>query len=164
MKPRKLKNHKKYLIYEDGTVINRHTMEIIQPYPVSSGYMRVNIKDNDDDRAQVYVHRLVADTFIANPNSHPEVNHLDGDKTNNHYRNLEWTTSKGNKAHAKKMGLGNANRVEIISIQLTDLDRYPALAEYARRHDITPDEVRYRIIGTQRSDDVLLIRLDNPNK
>lgn len=55
------------------------------------------------------VHRLVAKSFVANPN--PEqfdmVNHLDGDKANNHFSNLEWTDNSGNQRHAFDTGLKN---------------------------------------------------------
>ncbi len=52
-----------------------------------------------------YVHRLVAITHIPNPNNLPEVNHIDGNRQNNYWKNLEWATSLGNKLHAIRTGL-----------------------------------------------------------
>ena len=53
------------------------------------------------------VHRLLAMTFIPNPNNLPEVNHIDGVKTNNNLENIEWVTHKQNMSHAFKIGLVN---------------------------------------------------------
>ena len=51
------------------------------------------------------VHRLVALAWIKNKNNKPQVNHIDGNRSNNHYLNLEWVTNSENMAHAIKMGL-----------------------------------------------------------
>ncbi len=53
----------------------------------------------------MYLHRLIAETFIPNPKNKPEVNHKDGNRRNNHVSNLEWITHRGNARHAARLGL-----------------------------------------------------------
>lgn len=57
------------------------------------------------------VHRIVAKTFIPNPNNYPMVNHIDGDKSNNAVSNLEWCTAGHNTRHAYKTGLANGDKI-----------------------------------------------------
>ena len=74
------------------------------------GYIRVRL--SRDNNAKTYlIHRLVAQTFIPNPNNYSQVNHKDENKTNNNVKNLEWCTNKynlnygtRNKRAAKTMG------------------------------------------------------------
>ena len=66
----------------------------------SRGYKRVSF-----NRKEYSVHRLVAMKYIPNPQNKEQVNHKDGDKTNNHYTNLEWVTNKENHEHAVENGL-----------------------------------------------------------
>ena len=55
------------------------------------------------------VHRLVADVFVINEFNYKEVNHIDGDKHNNHYLNLEWCSHSDNIKHAHNKGLISHN-------------------------------------------------------
>ena len=61
----------------------------------SGGYLQVMINRNGKTKAYL-VHRLVAQTFIPNPNNYKEINHKDENKTNNRVDNLEWCDRKYN--------------------------------------------------------------------
>lgn len=60
----------------------------------------------DGKQIQEYVHRLIAEAFIPNPDGKEQVNHIDNNGHNNDLKNLEWVTDKENKAHARE-SLGN---------------------------------------------------------
>jgi hypothetical protein len=66
----------------------------------SNGYRTVTLPG----RKQRYVHRLVAEAFVGNPDNLPEVNHIDSDPGNAAASNLEWVDSSQNKLHAIKYG------------------------------------------------------------
>lgn len=70
----------------------------------NKGYLRTNFSKNGN-KFSVYNHRLVAMFFVENTNHKPHVNHIDGNKANNHYTNLEWCTPQENNEHGVKMGL-----------------------------------------------------------
>lgn len=69
-----------------------------------AGYPVVNIGINAVQNV-IYVHRMVAETFLENPNGKKTVNHKDGVKTNNNVLNLEWATHSENCKHAIDTGL-----------------------------------------------------------
>ena len=72
--------------------------------PQKDGYIHVNLCKSGKVK-HIGVHRLVAQAFIPNPQNKPQVNHIDGDKANNHLSNLEWSTRSENMIHALKIGL-----------------------------------------------------------
>ena len=81
----------RYEINEYGNVRNKQTGKIIKPSMNSSGYYRIAFYDKALNRRERYfVHRLVASIFLNNINQLKEVNHIDGNKHNNHVSNLEW--------------------------------------------------------------------------
>jgi hypothetical protein len=69
------------------------------------GYKKLNLYHNKYNRKTFTVHRLVAIAFIPNPENYDQINHIDGDKLNNHVDNLEWCNAKQNHTHAVKNGL-----------------------------------------------------------
>ncbi|MEX0801700.1 MAG: NUMOD4 domain-containing protein [Dehalococcoidia bacterium] len=70
-----------------------------------AGHLRVWLADGSGKKQPKLVHRLVAEAWIPNPDNLPLVNHLDGNGSNPHADNLEWTTHSGNCSHAVITGL-----------------------------------------------------------
>ena len=103
------------------------------PYPLKAwhdhgGYPRVGAA-----YGSISVHRLVADTWIDNPNHYKEVNHINGDKDDNSVENLEWTTRSQNVLHAYRTGL-NKGRHKGTPVRIVETDEtFESQRECARR-------------------------------
>lgn len=76
----------------------------LRGWKIGNGYLVVSLYKNGKNN-KFLVHRLVAETFIKNPNNYKEVNHLNGNRLDNSVSNLEWVSSKQNKKHAWNSGL-----------------------------------------------------------
>lgn len=81
-----------YTITKDGRVLNKFGKEL-KPGMSKKGYKYV-ILSNGKHQKGIAVHRLVAQTYLPNPNNLQQVHHKDGDKTNNNVENLEWIDYK----------------------------------------------------------------------
>ena len=78
--------------------------KILQPGKDKDGYLLIGLR-KDGKKKTYKIHRLVAEAFLENPNKKPQINHIDGNKQNNHISNHEWTTNKENMAHSYTNGL-----------------------------------------------------------
>jgi hypothetical protein len=98
-----------------------HRGKMMGNFSNGKGYRYITLSVNSVSK-NYYVHILTATHFCNNPLNLPEVNHLDGNKANNYYRNLEWTTKKGNMQHAKEIGLliegkDRKNAIKVINVK-----------------------------------------------
>ena len=94
-----------YMVSETGIIINAITMKQLKTFEDKDGYFRLKLRAIDKKYRTVAVHRLVAYAFCDNPNEYPVVDHLDGNKKNNHFLNLEWVTAEENSHRARKNNL-----------------------------------------------------------
>lgn len=86
-----------------------HEGKLLNQFCDAVGYRFVGLY-KDKKIKYLKVHRLVASAFCENIENKPQVNHKDGDKSNNYYENLEWCTAKENTQHAIKTGLMPSQR------------------------------------------------------
>lgn len=95
----------RYIIYDNGDVIDLKRDRYVTKEINKKGYVYVRLKHVNGKRQHVFVHRLVAWEFIPNPENKKTVNHEDGNKTNNHWTNLSWMTHDEQMEHANRIGL-----------------------------------------------------------
>lgn len=94
-----------YAVSQSGKLYNLSESEI-QGSKDRKGYIHVSLS-KDGVRKTFLLHRLVASAYIENPNNYPQVNHIDGNKSNNSVDNLEWATASSNVIHAYNTGLSD---------------------------------------------------------
>lgn len=126
-RPHSFVSHGKKMSYlRSGKILKK----VLNPY----GYYCVTIKLLDGTQKVMSVHKLIAKTFIPNPDNKPQINHIDGNKLNNKVSNLEWCTVKENIQHAYKTGLNKGGK--------------PWLGKFGKEHNRSIPVKAYNLDGT----------------
>lgn len=118
-----------------------------EPYPLKVSHTNGGYQIVNASRPPQYVHRLVAETWIDNPNHYPEVNHINGDKTDNRVENLEWVTHSENMRHAYRTGLNKAEGTPIRIVETGET--FESISECARRIGATHGQISNCLAGRQ---------------
>ena len=104
-----------YIIYEDGRCYSNKSHKFLTPQ-MTVKYPTYNLT-LDGIKKKTKIHRMVAETFIDNPENKPIINHIDGDTHNFHISNLEWVTESENSKHARATGLSKENDQNLILLK-----------------------------------------------
>ena len=143
-----------YTIYEDGRIYSKCRNVYLSPRLTKKGYHSVILYFEGVPKNKL-VHRLVMDTFdpISGAVTHLQINHIDGNKTNNHRMNLERCTAKENVAHAYLNGLikyyGENTVISVLTENnvLEIRNSTLTIAELARKFKVHPQTVQSAITG-----------------
>lgn len=103
-----------YEVAPCGAIRNVRTLRWLSPSEKDDGYMSVKLFRDGVGRNKT-VHRIVAEAFLPNPESKPQVNHIDHDKTNNRVDNLEWVTPQENTNHEIRSGTNKTRNSQLRS-------------------------------------------------
>lgn len=100
-----IKDTDRYFVTSAGAVYNVRGRKLRPTLMRSSGYLHIKLLYTTGGYKDKLVHRLVAEAYLPNPDFLPEVNHKNGDKTDNRVENLEWVDRSENMRHAYRNGL-----------------------------------------------------------
>lgn len=112
-----------------GRIKNNKTDRIMHVYQTTRGYLSLTLRRDNEPIVQS-VHRLVAEAFLGGPHPGFDVNHIDGDKTNNCIDNIEWCTREDNVRHAVTNGLRKGPRRKPVRILETG-DEFESIRQCA---------------------------------
>ena len=104
-----------------GRIRNNGTGRIMHVYVGTRGYLTLSLR-RDNKQVQQLVHRLVAEAFLGGPHPGLDVNHIDGDKTNNSIENLEWCTREENVRHAVRNVIRPGPRRKAVRLAETGME------------------------------------------
>lgn len=101
---KEIKDFESYKISNLGKVINKNGQELKHRTLAGRGYKQVTLWDGKRHHKK-YIHRLLAEAFIPNPNKYRTVNHINGDKLDNTLSNLEWCSDEKQQRETFRLGL-----------------------------------------------------------
>lgn len=141
-----------YKISNTGLLYSKKLKRLIKLHPNGWGYLSHHAVCKHGTFT-LRIHRLVAQEFIPNPKGLPYVNHMDGNKLNNCFDNLEWCTAKENSQHAIKLGLRTqSKRVAQLKDDII-INEFCSIGEASRQTGIDNRRICHNLKGHTKSTD-----------
>ena len=141
-----IKGYPLYCISTEGRIRKISNGKFLTPSKKPNGYMSVNLFMQNGLRKKELVHRLVALTFIENPNNLPQVNHKDRVRDNNCVSNLEWVTAGDNVAKSAA-----PRRVMVRKKKGTAWSEFPSVRATCLALGLTESNVSACLHGKQKT-------------
>lgn len=145
--------HEDYGVSRDGRIhsYKNENIHLLTPSKNQRGYPFVVLHKNGG-RKNKPVHRIVAETFIENPENKPQVNHKDGDKGNNRVENLEWCTASENTKHAYDNDLIKHKTVGVMQVLNNgEIVCWSSIQEAAHYSDLNPRNIASCCAGKRKT-------------
>lgn len=124
IKLKQIKGFENYHITENGQIYSNHRQSFGKAKKTkvnNKGYVMVTLYKDKKEYTK-YLHRLLAENFLENPNCYAEVNHKDGNKLNNKLDNLEWCSISENRKHCRRVLLKNTNPIKVLMKNGEEID------------------------------------------
>lgn len=119
-----------YAATEDGRVWSYRKKKFLKPGVNNFGYATVQLYNKNGSKKEFLLHRIIACTFIPNPDNLPCVNHIDEDKLNNTVSNLEYCTVAYNNCYGKRLeAIGAKKRKPVLCVELNKTFSGASIAE-----------------------------------
>lgn len=144
----------RYSIDKVGNVYSHYSKRLLKPKIDKDGYKEVALSRNGKTK-YFRVHRLVAITFIPNPNNYPLVNHKDENKANNAINNLEWCTTKYNDNYgSRNLKISQTKQTRPV-LQIDDrgntVAQYRGVKEAMKKTGVNRNSIREVIRGNRKT-------------
>lgn len=143
---RDIKGYENYMVSSLGRVKSLNYKRtgkerILKPHKVANQYIQYSLFKDREVKCYL-VHRLVASTFLPNPNDYPQINHIDCDKTNNCVENLEWCTAKYNINYGtrnEKCAISQPKRkaIKCLDLKTNEETFFSSISETAKQLNIS---------------------------
>lgn len=139
-----------YEVSNKGNVVSlkRNMRTILSPSIKSNGYLQLCLYKKGKGKS-LYVHRLVAESFLDRVDGKEQVNHLDEDKLNNSVENLEWCTSKENNAHGTRVvRMAKSQGTPVMCVETGEI--FYSQGECSRKMRLSQPAINMVLQGTRK--------------